>query len=49
MNWFLWPGDKVCDLLHLTNPDDRQAMRLFANMIIWGTVIVGVAVIIAVS
>jgi hypothetical protein len=45
MNWFLWPGDKVCDLLGLTDPDDRQGFRTFANMIIWGAVIVGAALV----
>ncbi len=40
MNWFLWPGDRVCDLLHLRDPDDRQAFRTFANIIIWGAAIV---------
>jgi hypothetical protein len=45
MNWFLWPGDKVCDLLRLTNPDDRQGFRIFANMIIWGAGIVVAAVL----
>ena len=40
MNWFLWPGDRVCDLLNLHNPDDRQGFRTFANVIIWGVVIV---------
>lgn len=36
MNWFLWPGDKVCDLLRLKDANDRHAFRVFANMIIWG-------------
>lgn len=45
MNWFLWPGERVCDLAGLRDPDDRQVMRLFANMIIWGAVIVAVALI----
>lgn len=40
MNWFLWPGDRVCDMLKLSDPNDRQAFRTFANMIIWGLVIV---------
>lgn len=44
MNWFLWPGNRLCDLLKLTNPDDRQAFRLFSNMIIWSVVIVLAAV-----
>lgn len=43
MKWFLWPGDRVCDLLGLTDPDDRQGFRTFANMIIWGIVIVCLA------
>ncbi|MBY0429595.1 MAG: hypothetical protein K2Q10_00235 [Rhodospirillales bacterium] len=47
MKWFLWPGDRVCDLLGLRDPDDRQAFRLFANMIIWGFVIVAGALILA--
>ncbi|MDR3441231.1 hypothetical protein [Telmatospirillum sp.] len=45
MNWFLWPGGRLCDLLKLNNADDRQAFRLFANMIFWSLVIVLVAVV----
>ncbi len=45
MNWFLWPGDRICDLVGLTDPDDRQLLRLFANMVIWGAVIVAVALL----
>jgi hypothetical protein len=44
MNWFLWPGEKLCDIVGLTKPDDRQGFRIFANMIVWGVVIVGIAV-----
>lgn len=47
MRWFLWPGDKVCDLLRLQSPDDRQAFRVFSNMIIWGAVIVLTALALA--
>lgn len=46
MNWFLWPGDRLCDLLGLRNADDRQAFRLFSNMIIWSLVIVMIAVLV---
>jgi hypothetical protein len=49
MNWFLWPGDRVCDLLKLRDPDDRQAFRTFANTIIWGILIVILAVIYGVT
>lgn len=45
MNWFLWPGETVCNLLGLRDPDDRQVMRLFANMIIWGVAVVSAAVV----
>ncbi len=44
MNWFLWPGNWLCDRLGLNDPDDRQAFRLFANMIVWSLVIVLAAV-----
>lgn len=47
MNWFLWPGERVCDLLGLRDPDDRQVLRLFANMVIWGTAVVAAAVLLA--
>ncbi len=47
MNWFLWPGNKVCDLVGLHDPDDRQVLRLFANMIIWGAAIVVTALALA--
>lgn len=47
MRWFLWPGDKACDLLHLHAPDDRQVFRLFVNMIFWGAAIVIVALALA--
>lgn len=46
MNWFLWPGNRLCDLLGLRNADDRQAFRLFSNMIIWSLVIVMIAVLV---
>jgi hypothetical protein len=45
MNWFLWPGDKLCDLFGLTRPDDRVGFRTFANVVIWGLVIVVAAVV----
>ena len=45
MKWFLWPGDRVCDLLGLVDPDDRVGFRTFANMIIWGAAIVIAALI----
>lgn len=45
MNWFLWPGNRLCDLLGLRDRDDRQAFRLFANMIFWSLVIVLAAVL----
>jgi hypothetical protein len=40
MKWFLWPGNRLCDLLGLTDADDRQAFRLFSNMIFWSLIIV---------
>lgn len=45
MNWFLWPGDRICDLLKLREQSDRQAFRTFANMIVWGVVIVVAALV----
>ena len=45
MNWLIWPGEKICDLLHLTDPDARLGFRIFANMIIWGVVIVAAAIV----
>lgn len=45
MGWLLWPGEKLCDWLGLTRPDDRQGFRIFANMVIWGLVIVAAAVV----
>jgi hypothetical protein len=47
MNWFLWPGDRICDLLHLSAADDRQAFRTFANIIVWGVVISAAALLAA--
>jgi hypothetical protein len=46
-DWFFKPGDMVCDLIRLEKPDDRQVMRVFANMIIWGAVVVVFAIIVA--
>lgn len=40
MNWFLWPGERVCDLVGLHDPEGRIVLRLFFNMIIWGAVVV---------
>ena len=45
MNWFLWPGNWLCDRLGLREADDRQAFRLFSNMIIWSFVIVMTALV----
>lgn len=45
MTWLLWPGEKICDLIGLTDPDARLGFRIFANMIIWGVVIVGTALV----
>lgn len=45
MNWFLWPGERVCDLVGLRDPEDRQVLRMFANTIIWGAVVVAAAVV----
>ena len=44
MNWFLWPGDRLCDLVGLREASDRQGFRTFANIIIWGIVIVALAI-----
>lgn len=44
MNWFLWPGNWLCDRLGLRDSGDRQAFRLFSNMIFWSLVIVSAAV-----
>lgn len=46
MNWFLWPGEKACDLVGLTDPDDRLGFRLFVNLIFWNLVMVLVAVVV---
>lgn len=45
MDWFLWPGERLCDLIGLTDPEDRQVLRLFANTIIWGAMVVAAAVL----
>lgn len=45
MNWFLWPGERVCDLVGLHDPEGRVVLRLFFNMIIWGTVVVLLALL----
>lgn len=47
MKWLLWPGERVCDLVGLEDPDDRQGLRLFANVVIWGAVIVIAALVVA--
>ncbi|HIJ62466.1 MAG TPA: hypothetical protein HPQ04_07215 [Rhodospirillaceae bacterium] len=49
MNWFLWPGDRLCDVLGLREAGDRQGFRTFANIIIWGVVIVGTAIFVGTS
>lgn len=46
MNWLLWPGERVCDLVGLTDPDDRQVLRLFVNTVAWGAIVVVVAVLV---
>jgi hypothetical protein len=45
MNWFLWPGERLCDLLGLKNADDRLGFRMFANVIVWSLLIVLAAVV----
>jgi hypothetical protein len=45
MRWILWPGEKICDLLRLRDAEDRLGFRMFANMIVWGMVIVAAAVV----
>jgi hypothetical protein len=46
MNWFLWPGDRICDLLKLRDSDDRQAFRTFANLIVWGIAVVAASLVV---
>ena len=45
MNWLLWPGERLCDLIGLKNADDRLGFRLFVNAIFWGLVVVLAAVV----
>ena len=43
MKWFLWPGERLCDLVGLKDLDDRLGFRLFANIIVWSLLIVLIA------
>ena len=44
---FLLPGDLLCDAFGLRGESDhRQVLRSFFNMMIWGGVWIGVALVI---
>jgi len=32
MEWFLWPRDKLCDLVGLTDPDEARNVELGAGL-----------------
>jgi hypothetical protein len=35
---FLWPGNTVCDLLKVEGEDHRLILRLWTNLIFYGTI-----------
>lgn len=44
MQWFLFPGDQICDLAGVPKESDhRQVLRSFINMMVWSAVSIGVA------
>lgn len=46
-NVFLWPGNKVCDLLNVKGDDHRLILRLWSNLILYGIVAFAVALMVA--
>lgn len=41
---FLYPGNRVCDAIHVKAGDDRMMLRSLINMLVWNLAIVLVAV-----
>jgi hypothetical protein len=45
---FLFPGDFICDAFGLVGESEhRQVLRSFFNMMIWGAISIGVALLVA--
>ena len=45
---FLLPGDLICDAFGLVGESEhRQVLRSFFNMMIWGAISIGVALMVA--
>ncbi|MDD9908161.1 MAG: hypothetical protein OXR62_00560 [Ahrensia sp.] len=40
---FLWPGDAVCNLFNVEDPDSRMLLRMFVNLSVYGKVSVLIA------
>ena len=43
---FLWPGDAVCNLFKIDDPDSRMLLRMFVNLTVYGKVGVLIALMI---
>ncbi len=45
---FLLPGDLLCDAAGLEREGpNRQVLRSFFNMMIWGAIMIGIAILVA--
>lgn len=45
---FLYPGDRICDLVGVpADSDHRQVLRSFLNMIIWSAIAIAIALALA--
>ena len=42
---FLWPGNKVCDLLGIKGDDHRLILRLWVNLIVYSIVSLSLALL----
>ncbi|MEM7303143.1 MAG: hypothetical protein AAF468_18840 [Pseudomonadota bacterium] len=40
---FFWPGNAVCDLFEVKDPDSRMLLRMFVNLTVYGKITVLIA------